>query len=268
MVHGRIHERIKKIAAILIVLLSTACSGSKIKKADCYDCPSEDQKWTKFSWHKLEGTWRGNVEISADRLAAAKWEKATHWVELSFLEGKKFLNVYKVEACDRFPQESVVLLQAVWFKEMPTAWPPQTKEPIFEVFGRADSNRVSYGRVYFDRKDGKHVCHYQSFGGKVSMNRLAMPALAFSERMSPDGRLLASGETKEYELNFEFLNFVDEAKPERFAGRDSRAPASENKDNPPLFFRVVKITKSVNSPYASGKWESTEEYLYRLWRVD
>ena len=79
---------------------------------------------------------------------------------------------------------------------------------------------------------------------------------------TPDGRALASGQTREVDVNFEFLNFeharVDSEY--RFQGKREKEA--------PLFFRFVKTTRNVSGAFDDGNWHGTEEKLFRLWRVD
>lgn len=251
---------------ILTGIITISCSGSKVKKADCYDCAQEEQSWKKFSWNDLEGTWKGSLETLTNEISAKKKDRKEEAVEINFVNGQKFLAEKNVQSCGNFPEVSVVLQGKFWYSDEKRE--AATKDFIYEVFGKMDGDRVSYGRATINKVNGANICSYQKIGRSVGMNRLALPSMNFSQRMTPNGRVLASGTTPEFEVNMEFINFdPSRALKQGFAG-NSRKPASiDEQDKPPLFFRVFKITNKVNNAYARGEWTGTKEYLYRLWRV-
>lgn len=243
-------------------ILLSACSGHTPKKADCYDCTQEEQSWKKFSWNSLEGSWRGSLETIANDVNAKKKRTQEDGVEIIFINGKKFLEAKGVTACGAFPAESVVLNGKLWYGDEQK----ESQEFSYEVFGKQEGDRVSYGRITLNRSNtGATSCEYQKIGRSVGMNRLELPAVNFAERLTPNGRVLASGATPEFEISMEFLNFdPTRAKTQEFAGR--KPAAVEEQDKPPLFFRVFKVARNVNGPYSRGEWTGTKEYLYRLWR--
>ena len=256
----------RNYALLLSLFLVTACSGeSGIRKADCYDCTTENQSWKKFAWQDLEGTWRGSIETVSNELKAKKKDTKQLPAEIRFVAGDKFLATQKVTNCGSFPATAVVLNGSLWQENDKT--PPKTQS--YEVFGQVGSD-VSYGRVSFTKLNGENVCSYERIGALVGMNRLALPAVHFSQRLTPNGRVLASGtSTNEFEVNLEFLNFdANNAKAQVFP-KGSRKPASVSvQDNPPLMFRVFKIVNAVHSAYDQGSWQSSQEHIYRLWRAE
>jgi len=245
-----------------------ACSGKKPRKADCYDCTQEEQSWKKFSWNALEGTWRGSLETLTNEVNAKKKTHKEEKVEMSFVDGKTFLTTKNITGCANFPEESVVLQGQVWYGDEKIEAAKVTNHFVYEVFGKLKGDRVSYGRATIEKLNGENICTYQKIGKSVGMNRLAMPAMNFAQRITPNGRVLASGTTPEFEVSLEFLNFEPNRAVKQGFGSGSRMPAAvEEQDKPPLFFRVFKISNNITSPYSRGEWTSTKEYLYRLWRV-
>ena len=251
------HVLTRNVCLLTLVLLLGGCAGSEHRQT-CFECTDQPGSWKKFSFNSLEGTWRGTEESALNRNLAADIVRKEKKIEVSFLEGKKFLRAFKLEACEQFPAEAVVLLNELWWGRG-----SQSKnERAFEVFGRLPGNKISYGRAFVTRADSGNDCTYQQVSGPVAMNRLALPAVAYSRRLTPDGRVLASGRTKEVDINFEFLAFKNARVPERYAFN-----GKQGKDNPPLFFRFVKTTRSVASPFDKGEWQQTEERIFRLWPV-
>ncbi len=254
------------LAIILSGVLIAACSGSKVKKADCYDCTQEEQSWKKFSWNDLTGTWKGSLETLTNEISAKKKDHKEESVELSFVDGQKFLTDKSVKECGTFPAQAVVMQGKFWYADEKNE--AKINDFTFEVFGKMDGDRVSYGRATINKVNGTNVCSYQKIGRSVGMNRLELPSMNFSQRMTPNGRVLASGTTPEFEVNMEFINFDPSRASKQGFTAKARKPASmEEQDKPPLFFRVFKITNNVSSAFSRGEWKSTKEYLYRLWRV-
>ena len=267
------------LSAALVLAALTGCSETQ-SRATCFDCTTTPQKWSDFGFEKLEGTWRGIQHVSTNEAAAAKVVTKETPIEVAFLEGKKFLRAYKIapESCAGFPEEAVVLMNELWWDKS-TAQP--NDERAFEVFGKASGDRVTYGRAYVKRSpaagtppskaskfqqvpggDTAATCDYVGSERPITMNRLALPAVTYSRRVSQDGRAVASVMTKEVDVNFEFLNF-DQAK----IDSDYRYKGKREKEAP-LFFRFVKTTRNVTGPFDDGNWNATEEKLFRLWRVD
>lgn len=255
----------KQIAAcILFAALAaaavTGCSGAK-SRATCFDCTTTPQKWSAFDFPRLEGTWRGTQNVSVNDAGAAKVVTKEKQVEVTFLEGRKFLRAYKIAegGCAGFPAEAVVLLNELWW-DRASAQPSDQR--AFEVFGKLEGDKVGYGRAYIKRSPNGNTCEYLANERPIVMNRLALPAVAYSKRLTADGRALASGTTQEVDVSLEFLNF-DQAKgasEHRFSGKKEKEA--------PLFFRFVKTTREVNGAFDDGNWQATEEKLFRLWRVN
>lgn len=248
------------LSAALAAAALTGCSGNQ-SRATCFDCTTTPQKWSDFGFEQLEGTWRGTQHVSTNEASAEKVVTKEKKVEVAFLSGQKFLRAYKIapESCTGFPAESVVLMNELWWDKS-TAQP--TDERAFEVFGKAAGDRVTYGRAYVKRAAGAATCAYVGSERPITMNRLALPAVVYSRRLTADGRALASGPTKEVDVNIEFLNF-EKAKVDseyRYQGKREKEA--------PLFFRFVKTTRNVEGAFDEGNWSATEEKLFRLWRVN
>lgn len=246
--------RFGTIALVFTAFFFASCAGNKI----CYDCTTQFQQWDKLPWASLEGTWRGSVEVVTNNVTAKKKDRKDEVAELTIVSGARFLQSQGVKTCIGLPRESYVFLGQLWTKD--------TKRS-YEVLAQSGSDRVSYGRISLEGTQGEKFCRFQAFGGEMRMNRLELPSVTFSERGTPNGRVLASGLTPEQEVTLEFLNFRDkEFKTQAFNG-GSRKPASvESQDRPPLMLRVFRTRRQVGSPYAMGEWIESQEYLYRLWR--
>ena len=236
----------------------SACSGNQ-SRATCFDCTTTPSSWSDFSFAKLEGTWRGTLEYSNNAAAAEKPEAKSSPVEVAFLEGKKFLRAYKIADCAGFPAEAMVLMNELW-------WDRASKQPnsvrSFEVFGRSEKDKVIFGRARITRAEAGNSCEFASNEKAIAMNRLALPAVSLSQRLTSDGRALASGNTDEVDVDLEFLNFehAKSAQAHRFEGKREREA--------PLFFRFVKTTRRVPNAFSEGEWRATEEKIFRLWRVN
>lgn len=266
----------------LIILVLSACSGQKPRAPDCFSCTEQEQSWQGFSWSSLQGSWKGSVETVTNIVTAAKKETKEDAVEVSFLDGKKFLESKGMTTCGAFPLQSVVFMGQLWRErdEMTglnlatgkVSLPPSRSiasegAKVYEVFGATEDDQVSYGRATFSQVNGQNFCSYAKVAGKFFKNRLALPALTFSRRVSADGRVIASGTTPEYEVSMEFLDFRPTAAKEAFAEKSARRPSSVfSHDKPQLFLRVFKIARNVDGAYSRGEWTGTQEYLYRLWR--
>lgn len=246
--------------AITAALALSACSGTPTREA-CFKCTERAQGWEDFGFAKLEGTWRGKQE-RFNNLAEGKSKRLKpRDIEVAFLEGRKFLNAYRIanSSCGEFPANAVVLMNEMWWGKAGK----RANERAFEVFGRRDDGNVSYGRAYISR-GATNTCKYESVIEKVVMNRLALPSVHYSKRITIDGRVLASGETEEVDIGFEFLHYDDAKIKEEYRWLGDRSQAS----NPPLFFRFVKTKRKVTGPFDTGRWESTEERIFRLWRLE
>lgn len=237
-----------------------ACAGPETREA-CFKCTERAQGWETFGFEKLEGTWRGKHEEFQNSAEGKSKRLKEQSVEVAFLEGRKFLSAYRIQAnaCGKFPKESVVLMNELWWGKTGK----RANERAFEVFGRREDGNVSYGRAFI-RRGAVNTCNYESVIEKVVMNRLALPSVFFSRRMTVDGRVLASGETNEVDIGFEFLHFDDAQIKEKYRWMGDRS----QKSNPPLFFRFVKTERMVDGPYDQGHWQQTEERIFRLWRLE
>lgn len=252
------HGLVLLLSAFSIAALS-GCSGVQ-SHATCFDCTTTPQKWSQFGFHSLEGTWRGVQDISINEADAEKLVTDKKNIEVTFLEGHKFLNAYRIAdgACAGFPNEAVVLTTELWW-DRSSAKPKNQR--AFEVFGKIETDHVSYGRVLITQTEKGNSCEYSANEKAITMNRLSLPAVALSRRLTSDGRALASGSTKEVDINFEFLNY-DNARVSseyRYTGKQKEAP---------LFFRFVKTTREVQGAFDEGEWRGTEEKIFRLWRVN
>jgi hypothetical protein len=239
-------------------LALSACSGTQ-SRATCFDCTTTPSSWSNFSFTQLEGTWRGTVDHSNNAVTDKQPQSKSSSVEVAFLDGRKFLKAFKIESCGNFPAEAMVLMNELW-------WDRASKQPenmrSFEVFGRADKDQVVFGRARITRTKTANTCEFSSNEKPIVMNRLALPAVSLSQRLTNDGRALASGSTDEVDVDLEFLNFehAKNAERHRFEGKKEREA--------PLFFRFVKTTRSVPSAFSQGEWRSSEEKIFRLWRVN
>ena len=254
-------SRMNLIALGAILLFGTACTGPEVRQA-CHNCPQKTQSWNAFSFEQLEGTWRGTKESLSDDIDGIDSVRKSKSVEVSFLMGDKFLRVYKVDSgtCKGFPKQSIVLLNELWWDKSGKRY----DERAFEVFGKMDADKVSFGRAYIRRRQGKAaICSYEQIGRAVPMNRLSLPHVNYSRRMTSNGRVLASGGTEEVDVNFEFLHFAKATIEERYQWKHN-----DKKTDPPLFFRFVRSTRKVQTPFDHGRWMRTDESLYRLWPVD
>lgn len=254
--HGKI---INALVFVAISLFLVGCAGSG-SRATCFDCTTTPQSWSEFGFEKLEGTWRGTQAITINDAAAAKLQAKTEKVEVTFLDGTKFLRAYNLSnsTCAGFPEKSIVLIHELWWDRGSAR---KDGARAFDVFSKIDQDEVLFGRAYVSRSKGESHCEYVTSGKQIAMNRLALPAVAYSKRLTPDGRALASGGTTEVDINFEFLNFAGakNAADYRWQGKEKEAP---------LFFRFVKTTRVAEGAFDQGEWQGTEERVFRLWRAD
>lgn len=245
--------RMVVVAALTLVL--AACGSTGMRKADCWDCVNEAQSWKKFPFEELVGNWKGNIEIVSNDTAKQKKERTEKFVELRFESIAEFAEKRKVVACGSLPAEGIVMIGQVW--------DDGSGSRVYEVLGKNSEGGVSYGRATVKGAE----CGYREVLSSVGMNRMAFPAVTFSQRKTPNGRVLASGTTPEFEVSFEVLNFERrQMKPAAFADGGRRPMSAEIQDKPPLLLRVFRLNRKVDGPYARGEWTSTEEHLYRLWR--
>lgn len=240
-----------------VLFVGCASTGSR---ATCFDCASTPQRWSDFGFEQLEGTWKGTQDLTINNADAEKLESASKKVEVTFLDGKKFLRLYSLnqDTCKGFPENSMVLVNELW-------WDRSEKRPssdrVFEVFSKLGKDEVVFGRAYVTRVKGQNSCEYLTSGKAIAMNRLALPAVSYSRRLTPDGRALASGGTKEVDVNFEFLNFAGAKNADDYQWKGKKEQEA------PLFFRFVKTTRVAQGAFDGGEWSGTEERVFRLWRV-
>lgn len=254
---------VKVFGIVLTCLLAaslSSCSGSR-SRATCFDCDKEPSRWSQFGFDKLEGTWKGTQAFSQSAVDEKRTRESALPTEVTFLSGKKFLRAYKLEtaACGEFPAESVVLLNELWWDRGEKA---ASNERAFEVFGKGEKDTVIFGRAHVVRGAQGNTCQFTVNSKAIAMNRLALPAVAFTRRLTPNGRALASGNTAEVDVQLEFLNFDGSIR-----GKEHRFSGKKEKEAP-LFFRFVKTKRNIQDSFDSGEWASTEEKVFRLWRTD
>ena len=276
-----------KCLAILVCLFFVACSGTK-RKADCYNCPETQQSWKKFAWSDLKGVWRGSMESVHNDTSFKEKQKQETPVEIEFVGASEFFATHGVDSCGlAFPKDAIVLKGVLWLTEEKTKVAQKrtqggrmpagstavaaAKEKEYEVFGPGEKDSVVYGRATIQSHAGTVTCKFEKVEKKLMQNRLGLPAVDFTVREGAHGgRTLASGKpetVRESEFSLEFLNYQP-SKPKISLAKGTRAPASLTvKDNPPLFLRVFRITNAKGGVYSTGEWQSTEEHLYRLWKV-
>lgn len=272
-------------AAFAVFVGLSSCSGKKVRAPDCFECTEQKQNWEGFSWGALQGSWKGSLEVVTNVVTAANKERKEDPFEINFVSGKDFLKDKQITTCGNFPDSAIVMDGELWkLKDEMTAlnfasgkanFPgtanrvpaSENGKKVFEVFSAGVDNSVYYGRVMLQRMNGETLCTYSRIGGNFYQNRLALPSLNFTERVTPDGRVLASGTTPEYEIQFEFLDFRPNGIAQKFSGAQARKPAAvEMHDRPQLFIRIFKMARNVGTEYARGEWTGTREYLYRMWR--
>ncbi len=235
-------------------LFLSGCAGQRLNSL-CFECTKMNQSWKSFSFEKLEGTWKGTLNTLSDSLAATDERHTEEKIEVSFLGGRKLLKVYKIPSCGLFPEESMVFLYELWGKEGKKL----SNRKSFEVFGRRKDGGVSHGRVHITQKENINLCEYTQIKDEITMNRMGLPSIDYSKRLTPDGRVLASGNTKEVYIHFDFLNF------RHAKGRQNPQWQKEDKTYPPLLFRFAKSPYTVKTPFERGEWISKTESVFRLW---
>ncbi|HEY8279527.1 MAG TPA: hypothetical protein VIH99_07890, partial [Bdellovibrionota bacterium] len=246
------------LTLFLLAPLTTACSPNSLMKPDCHSCTVEEQEWKDFTWTSLVGRWRGSVENMRNLVGVAKKAKTDKRAELNFVKGDAFMQAHG-GSCTSLPAESVVLNGLFWESAS------QGKE--YEAFVPVEDGKVAYGRVSFEKMNGKELCHFRRFGRVMGKNRLDLPTVSFSDKaVATDGRALASANS-EQEFNVEFLRFAWQDKATKQFSGDGRGPASvKEQERPALILRVFRVdTKGSGS---RSEWSSTEEYIYRLWKAE
>ena len=156
----------KKIVLVALSIFAiTACSSSKYKTPDCFDCTMEPQSWKEFSWNKLEGAWQGSLQKLVNEKNAKAKERKEETVTLTFVNGEKFFSAQGITSCGNFPTNAVVLLGQ--------AWANTSSDKTFEVFSEAASDKVSYGRAKVVKAGGENTCTYARQVGEMMRDALS-----------------------------------------------------------------------------------------------
>ncbi len=247
--HGR------KCLLFIAALLLVSCSSKSLLSPDCHTCTAEDQSWKGFSWEELTGKWRGSLE-TAKNAKGAKKEKLETAVELRFLNAGDFLRQKNAASCGNLPANAMVLNGQLW----------NSGKNEFEAFVPVEEGKVAYGRLSLERVNNQQVCNFRRLGRVMGQNRLALPAVTFSENGNLPGRQLASA-VPESDFSVEFLRFAPATVKKMSFQAGSRKPAAKaEEERPPLMIRVYKTSsRDVGS---RGEWKGSEEQLYRLWKVE
>lgn len=250
--HGR-----KWLAGFSILLLAS-CASKTLLQPDCHSCTVEDQEWKDFSWNSLDGKWRGSVETWKNERDSKKRVKTEKFAELQFLPAETFLKSRGGVSCAALPAGSLVMNGLFW------AGSGEVKE--YEAFVPVEDDKVAYGRLSFEKMNGKELCQFRRYGRVMGKNRLNLPAVSFSDSAAP-GRTIANAVPgAEREVSVEFLRYVEPKVTKDFR-QDGRRPASASEaERPPLMLRVFQVQTVSNK--ARGEWSSTEEQIYRLWRAN
>lgn len=248
------------LAGALAVLTITGCSPKSLLTADCHSCTVEEPGWREFSWNALEGKWQGSVETWKNVRGADKRERTEKNAQLQFVPAADFLKARGLEACPGFPSESVVMNGLFWGDGRPSA-----KE--YEAFVPVEDGKVAYGRLAFERVNGKDVCQFRRFGRVMGKNRLGLPSVGFSDHVVPGGRVLASNNA-ERSISVEFLRLDTKklAATKGFAKDGRRPAATAEAERPSLMIRVFQVSSRDSQAEDRGQWTATEEQLYRLWK--
>jgi hypothetical protein len=233
----------------------TACSGKSLLQADCHSCTTQEQRWEDFAFPALTGSWQGSVETVRNKGAEKKKEEKR--AEFRFVDATAFLAAKKITECAALPARAVVLNGVLW--EFGSG------SQDFEAFAEAEEGRVAYGRLSISA-DG---CRFRPLGRIMGKNRLALPAVQFSQREAGGGRAPASAGADDSEIGVEFLRFEPvEARATGFEA-NGRAPASSKlKERPALLIRVYKTPSRIAGKSVGSDLAGAEESIYRLWKVN
>lgn len=229
----------------LSLLFMAGCSGNSLMQPDCHSCTVEEQAWKDFSWPDLPGQWKGSVETMKNDRGIAKRAKADKKVEFRFFTAGDFLKA-RNSSCDRLPADAIVMNGQLW----------EGKKAEYEAFLPVESGKVAYGRLSFEKMNGKEICQFRRLGRVMGTNRLALPVVSFSEYSTVSGRSLASL-ANDSEYSVEFLRFA--AAETKGAGRGLAST-----ERPPLMIRVSRT--SSRSGGERGQWSGSEERIFRLWK--
>lgn len=246
-----------KCIALFSVLFLVGCASKTLLQPDCHSCTVEDQEWNDFAWSSLEGKWRGSVETWQNERDTKKRVKTEKVAELQFLPADGFLKSRGTDSCANLPAGSVVLNGLFWNTGS------ERKE--YEAFVPVEEDKVAYGRLSFEKMNGKDFCQFRRYGRVMGKNRLGLPSASFSNAVLPGGRTIASSGS-EREISVEFLRFAKSKPSTKDFSADGRRPAAAiEAERPPLMLRVFQVQTQVNKD--RGEWRSTEEQIYRLWKM-
>jgi hypothetical protein len=248
----------KCVAGFLTLISLAGCAPNSLLKADCHSCTAEDQAWQDFSWTNLQGKWKGSVETWKNERSAKTKVKQEKPAELQFLSADAFVKAQATGACSGLPENALVLNGVFW------GTATSTKE--FEAFVPAEDDHVAYGRVTFEKMNGKEFCQFHRFGRVMGKNRLNLPSISFTDRALPNGRVIASS-PNEKEISVEFLRFDAKTKSASAFRKDGRRPSSKvESERPSLMIRVFQSESRVSKD--RGELSSTDEQIYRLWKTN
>jgi hypothetical protein len=240
------------------MLALAGCSSKELLKADCHSCTVDDQEWTEFAWGELTGHWRGSVENLSNVKGQLKKEKKEQKAEFTFVQAADFFKARGGSSCTTLPGNSVVMNGLFWESG--------SGAREYEAFVPVDDNKVSYGRISFEKVNGQELCHFRHYGRVMGKNRLNLPSISFSDRAVNPGRSLASVGADE-EISVEFLRLVPEKETHvGFQGEGRRPAATDQAERPQLMLRVFRVTTKTDGK--RGEWSSTREYIYRLWKME
>ncbi len=248
----------RKCLLTIATFLMAACSSNSLMKPDCHSCTAEEQEWDDFAWQDLPGQWRGEVEVLKNEKGAAKKEKQQKKVDIRIFTAGEFLKVKGDVACAALPGNALVVNGLFW----------GDGKQEYEAFLPTDDDKVSYGRLAFEKVNGKSVCQFRRLGRVMGKNRLDLPSVSFSETngtKAAGGRSLASA-LSDNEVHLEFLRFAAlETKAVEFAGEGRRPASVDQQEKPPFILRVVQSKSKEGGE--RGTWTGTDEQIYRLWKV-
>ena len=259
----------KCIAGFLSLFLITGCAPKALLKADCHSCTVEEQEWRDFAWSDLRGYWRGSVETWKNERDAKKRVKNERAATLYFASLDSPIAAGLGLKCPKLPQDTVVMNGLFWgggAGGAGGAGASNVKE--FDAFMPVEDDRVAYGRVRVEKVNGEDFCQFHRFGRVMGKNRLNLPSVSFSDRVLPEGRVIAASSPSEKEISVEFLRFESKGSVAKDFSKDNRRPASKvEAERPALMIRVFQ-TQSQHPQKDRGELSGTDEQIYRLWKMN
>ncbi len=125
---------------------------------------------------------------------------------------------------------------------------------------------MAYGRITIEKMNGATVCNFRRFGRVMGKNRLNLPAISFTDTSVTKSRMPASvGATQDF--NVEFLRFSPlDKRIGNFQGGGRMPASAREQERPTLILRVFRVSRLNEGE--RGKWNGTEEYIYRLWKAE